>query len=197
MAGVHWDLRAVAQVTVHGTATDQKLFTDALDEQGWIAVGSRVPAVVTALAAGLADYTVEVRFPGSAYCAVTGARQRLEVLAERLSLELTVTAVDLVRGRPDFRPRWTVFRPAAGPQTPPGPGRLERLRRRVGEVRGTGRQTRRTPGTRRWHSPPGRCPASPTLPPTRGSGRPGGSSPVRDRVRRSPEDTSSPVSVPR
>ncbi|MGX1541317.1 hypothetical protein [Streptomyces adustus] len=113
-----------------------------MTEQGWLLVESGVPGNSTALAAHVADYTVEVRFPGSSYRAVTGARQRIEVLAERLKIELTVTAVDLVRGRPDFRPHWTVFRPATGPQVPTSSGRLERLRRRAAELRGTGRQTR-------------------------------------------------------
>ncbi|MFC8350030.1 hypothetical protein [Streptomyces sp. NPDC057280] len=142
MAAVRWDQRAVASVTVQGTVTDQKLFTDSVDEQGWLVVESHVPTGLSTLTAGYARYTVEVRFPGSAYRAVSGARQRLEVLAEHLKLELTVTAVDLVRGEPDLRPHWTVYRPAAGPPTPVGSGRLELLRRRVAETRGTGRQTR-------------------------------------------------------
>ncbi|MER5473070.1 hypothetical protein [Streptomyces sp. NPDC002685] len=142
MAAVRWDQRAVAQVVLRGTATDQELFVEAVEDQGWIIVDSRTPVGLSALAAGCAHYTVEIRFPGSSFRAVTGARQRLEVLAERLKVELTVTAVDLVRGAPDLRPHWTVFRPAVGPQSPAGTGRLAGVRRRAAAVRGVGRQTR-------------------------------------------------------
>ncbi|SEE37079.1 hypothetical protein SAMN05428938_8034 [Streptomyces sp. KS_5] len=142
MGSVRWDQRAVAQVKVRGTATDQQLFTAAVTEEGWLELESDVPDGLTAVAEGCAEYTVEVRFAGSGFRAVTGARQRLEVLAERLKLDLTVTAVDLVHGGPDFRPHWRVFRPATSSAAPVAIGRRERLRRAIAEARGTGRQVR-------------------------------------------------------
>ncbi|MEU5342712.1 hypothetical protein AB0H18_18040 [Streptomyces sp. NPDC020766] len=142
MSAVRWDQRAVAQVTVRGTATDQELFTSALSEQGWVELDSSVPTGLTPLTEGRAEYLVEARFPGSSYRAVTGARQRLEVLGERLRLELTVRAVDLIRREPDPRPRWTAFRPAASQVRAATAGRFGRLRLAVAEARGTGRQTR-------------------------------------------------------
>jgi hypothetical protein len=142
MTAVGWDQRAVARVTVQGTSTDQELFTSAVADRGWVALESDVPEGLTACVAGRARYTVEVRFPGSPYRAVNGARQRLEVLAERLKLELTVTAVDLVRGEPDFRLHWSVFRPADRPHVAPQVGPFERLRRAAAQMWGTGRQVR-------------------------------------------------------
>src|SRR5690349_17912417 len=76
MTAVRWDQRAVARVTVQGTSTDQNLFTSAVTDRGWLALESDVPDGLTALAAGRARYTVEVRFPGSPYRAVNGARQQ-------------------------------------------------------------------------------------------------------------------------
>ncbi|QES49555.1 hypothetical protein DEJ50_18835 [Streptomyces venezuelae] len=105
---VRWDQRAVALAELRGTATDRELWEAALAERGWPVLERRGTSV-TPVTEARAWYVVEIRFPGSRFRAVTGARQRLEVLAEELHLDLVVEAVDLVVRQPDLRARWQAY----------------------------------------------------------------------------------------
>ncbi|MFJ6937247.1 hypothetical protein [Streptomyces sp. NPDC101132] len=109
---VRWDQRAVALVELRGTLTDRQLFEEAVAARGW-PVLERRGREVTAVTEGVAWYVVEVRFPGSEFRSVVGARQRLEVLAEELRLALVVEAVDRVARPSEVRPGW-VPAPAGG-----------------------------------------------------------------------------------
>ncbi|MEV7420576.1 hypothetical protein [Streptomyces sp. NPDC089919] len=119
MTGAKWDQRAVALVELRGTTTDTDLLEEALAARGWPVLEKRAGP-----AGPLVDrrgwYVVEVRFPGSSFRAVTGARHRLEALAEELSLDLVVEAVDRVVRQAPERPVWHVARdqPMAWPPLP-------------------------------------------------------------------------------
>ncbi|MFJ7158371.1 hypothetical protein ACIQUQ_26005 [Streptomyces sp. NPDC101118] len=104
-AGTGWDQRAVALVELRGTTTDSDLFEEALAARGWPVLEKRA-GPVSAIVDRLGWYTVELRFPGSSFRAVTGARHRLEELADDLGLALVVEAVDLVARVPEARQRW-------------------------------------------------------------------------------------------
>ncbi|OEJ32427.1 hypothetical protein [Streptomyces subrutilus] len=146
MAG--WDQRAVALVVLRGTATDRGIFEAEVAAQGWDVLERDGPAA-TPTAESTCAYLVEVRFPGSGYRATTGARERLEAVADRLVLDMVVEAVQLVERDPLDLPVWHGYQP---PRLPPctTPVPLpERVRERAATwwavtlgPRDTGRQVR-------------------------------------------------------
>ncbi|MEW2259834.1 hypothetical protein [Streptomyces sp. NPDC047869] len=140
-AMVRWDQRAVALVELRGSATDQALFEDALGQHEWPVLDQQGPSV-SSQGVRVIRYTVELRFPGSSFRAVTGARHRLEVLADRLRIDLIVKAVDRVEREPDVSHLWSVYRRARDPAAHPGLSRRARLNHRMAELRGTGRKVR-------------------------------------------------------
>ncbi|WP_371617327.1 hypothetical protein [Streptomyces sp. NBC_00454] len=125
-----WDLRAVALIALRGTETDRRLFEEEVAVQEWEVLEKEGPAL-TPSAEGDCSYVVELRFRGSSYRAVTGARERLEDLSDRLVLDLVVEAVQLVERDPLDLPVWYAYEPPRlRPCTTPLPLR-ERFRERA------------------------------------------------------------------
>ncbi|MFI2209223.1 hypothetical protein [Streptomyces sp. NPDC020141] len=108
-----FDQRAVAVIELRGTRIEYELFEGALAEAGW-AILEEHGRTADGIADGRCEYTVEIRFPGSPLNAVRGARERVEVLADALLLDLNVLVVDLVDRDPVDLPRWFAYtRPGA------------------------------------------------------------------------------------
>lgn len=125
-----WDQRAVALVRLKGTLTDFALFEAEVQARGWPVLNRR-----EAQASGLqgetgCQYTVEVRFPGSAIRASTAAREHLEVISDRLVLDLVVEAVQCVERDPVDLPVWYAYSPSPAGEQPAGT-RAGRWRARV------------------------------------------------------------------
>ncbi|MFE6269789.1 hypothetical protein ACFVQ9_13500 [Streptomyces goshikiensis] len=95
-------------------------------------------------------YTVEVRFPGSAFRATRAAREHLEVVSDRLLLDLVVEVVQGVERDPADLPVWHAYRPpsvAAGEVASTGAWACLRQRALIWATctlgtRDTGRQVR-------------------------------------------------------
>ncbi|WP_424213165.1 hypothetical protein ACN20G_14350 [Streptomyces sp. BI20] len=137
------DHRAVARVLIRGTLTDQELFEQALTAAEWPFFDKR-GRQASYTEDTLAWYTVEVRFAGSRFRAVTGARERLQALVDGARLDGVVQAVDLVeRDRPDL-PQWSAYQAVS--ELPAGAGPLRRALRHCESwavplgLRDTGRQ---------------------------------------------------------
>ncbi|MET9469368.1 hypothetical protein ABZY44_32155 [Streptomyces sp. NPDC006544] len=127
-----WDQRAVALVSLRGTETDRRLFEEGVAAQGWEVLEKDGPEL-TPSTGGDCSYMVELRFRGSSYRAATGARERLEDLADRIVLDLSVEAVQLVDRDPLDLPVWYAYQqPRLGPCTTPLPLR-ERVRERAAD----------------------------------------------------------------
>lgn len=112
-SGQRWDQRAVALVRLKGTSTDCALFEAELQARGWPVLNRRDVQSSGVQSETDCQYTVEVRFPGSAMRASTGAREHLEVISDRLVLDLVVEAVQCVERDPVDLPVWYVYRPPA------------------------------------------------------------------------------------
>ncbi|GLF98342.1 hypothetical protein [Streptomyces yaizuensis] len=137
-----FDQRAVALIELRGTRSEHELFGNAVAEAGWAVLEDHGPVAAEPVAATPAvsvtsvvsvvsaderrRYTVDIRFPGSRVNAVKGARDRVEVLADALLLDLTVLVVDRVDRDPVDLPRWFAQSPPGG--TAPGAD-APRLRR--------------------------------------------------------------------
>ncbi|MEV7612884.1 hypothetical protein [Streptomyces sp. NPDC089799] len=144
-----WDQRVVAADVLTGTATDRGLLEEGVAAAGWEVLVREGPAEASATTEGVWQYLVEVRFPGSAYRASTGGRERLETLADELGVDLLVEVVEPVDRDPADPLVWYAYeRPDLGTCTTPLPLR-ERVRERLADAAGrrlgaydTGRQIR-------------------------------------------------------
>ncbi|MEV4870679.1 hypothetical protein [Streptomyces syringium] len=125
-----FDQRAVVMVELRGTQTDCDLLEQALIQRDWPLLEKRGTAV-SALTDGRVRYTFEARFPGAYFRAVTGARERVELLADELQIDIAVAVADRVMRDPRDGPFWYAFdRPQISPQTLPT-RRLVRWRERT------------------------------------------------------------------
>ncbi|MFG2601301.1 hypothetical protein [Streptomyces sp. NPDC048462] len=110
-----FDQRAVALVELRGTQTEFEMFEGALADRGWPVLAKHGGAASAVTERGV-KYTVEARFPGSAFNAVRGARERIEVISDELQLDLNVEVVDRVVRDPIDRPYWFAYeRPEVRP----------------------------------------------------------------------------------
>jgi hypothetical protein len=106
-----FDIRAVVLARLRGTQTDCDLLEESLQGNGW--------PVLEKKGAGQAAvdqtvwYTIEVRFNGSAFNSVSGARERVELVGDQQQIDLTVEAADRVQREPWVPPTWYVFEPSA------------------------------------------------------------------------------------
>ncbi|MEV7277424.1 hypothetical protein [Streptomyces sp. NPDC093111] len=145
----------MALVELKGTAADCELLERALDEQGWPVFERR--GQMSEVVDRLIWYVVETRFPGSSRNAARGARERIELLADELQVDLQVQAVELLVRDPADLPHWFAYEPpATHPRTVSLPQSLrwrERLDSWLAEhagTRDTGRLVlARTPGEAR------------------------------------------------
>ncbi len=118
-AGVRFDQRAVALVELRGTRAERELFEAALADRGWPLLERRGPAESDGPERPV-WYVIEARFPGSPFNAVRGARERIEVVADDLLLDLQVEVVDRVVRDPVDRPHWFAYeRPEVHARTVP------------------------------------------------------------------------------
>ncbi|MFF9143515.1 hypothetical protein ACF1BN_01455 [Streptomyces sp. NPDC014861] len=149
-----FDRRATALVEVHGLRGEHELFEEALAARGW-PVLDRQGRDPQPLVERRVRYLIEARFPGSRLNAVSGARQRIELIAEECGLDLQVQAVECVERDPRDLPHWFAYE---APRVPAGAGPAERARGRLARwaaenlgTRDTGRLiTARTPQAARW-----------------------------------------------
>ncbi|MGW9436267.1 hypothetical protein [Streptomyces sp. NPDC055607] len=117
--GEKFDQRAVALVELRGTRSETELFEAALGERGWPVLEKRGTAPSEHRDRPL-WYVIEARFPGSRINAARGARERIELVADELLLDLQVEAVENVVRDPEDRPRWFAYeRPEAHARTVP------------------------------------------------------------------------------
>ncbi|MBT2469416.1 hypothetical protein J7E97_16415 [Streptomyces sp. ISL-66] len=125
-----WDQRAVALVRLKGTSADFELFEAEVRGRDWRLL-NRCESPAPALhGEGHCHYTVEVRFLGSAIRASTAAREHLEVVSDRLVLDLVVEAVQCVERDPVDLPVWYAYDPLPSGAAPTG-SRTERWRART------------------------------------------------------------------
>ncbi|WP_407837797.1 hypothetical protein ACE1OC_17595 [Streptomyces sp. DSM 116496] len=117
-SGQRWDQRVVALARLKGTSTDCALFEAELQARGWPVLNRREEQVSVPREEADCRYTVEVRFPGSAIRASTAAREHLEVISDRLVLDLVGEAVQRVERDPVDLPVWYVYRPPAAGEQP-------------------------------------------------------------------------------
>ncbi|MCX5123310.1 hypothetical protein [Streptomyces sp. NBC_00347] len=110
----------MARVELRGRQSDFELFETELETCGW-PVLERPPALQPG---GPYGCVVEVRFPGGRYRAPDAAREHLEALADRLLLDLTVLAVQVLRRDSVKWPLWHVYR-----ELPPVPPEVAATRR--------------------------------------------------------------------
>lgn len=103
-----FDQRAIAVVELLGTTTDCGEFEQALAKRGW-PILQKEGGPSTAMTARTAHYLLECRFPGSRFNARRGARERIEVVADELQLDLNVEVTDLVARDPEDRPVWFAY----------------------------------------------------------------------------------------
>lgn len=144
-----WDQRAVAVVQLSGTSTDFDLFEEEIRARDWKVLYRNESSEVASTGEGGCRYTVEVRFPGSAIRSPNAAREHLEVVSDRLSLDLLVEAVQRIERDPVELPLWYVYRPLPSDEPAAVASWTRRLRARflvwcattLG-TRDTGRQVR-------------------------------------------------------
>ncbi|MGJ5944724.1 hypothetical protein [Streptomyces caviscabies] len=99
-------------VELTGTTIDCGEFEQALAARGW-PILRKEGGPSTAVTAHTTHYLLECRFPGSRFNARRGARERIEVVADELQLDLNVEVTDLVGRDPEDRPVWFAYeRPA-------------------------------------------------------------------------------------
>lgn len=110
----------MARVELSCGQGDFELFEAELQARGW-PVLERPPALPPD---GPYECVVEVRFPGARYRAPDAAREHLEALADRLLLDLTVLAVQVLRRDSARLPLWHVYR-----ELPPVPPEVAATRR--------------------------------------------------------------------
>ncbi|GAA3388587.1 hypothetical protein [Streptomyces roseoviridis] len=128
--GNGFDQRAVALIELRGTRTDCELLERAFEDRGWPVLERR--GEPSEWAERRLWYTVEARFPGSSLNASRGARERLELVADELLLDLQVQAVEVVTRDPVDLPHWFAYeRPEARPRTVSGLPRRVRWRERT------------------------------------------------------------------
>ncbi|MFJ1869126.1 hypothetical protein ACIOD1_31520 [Streptomyces sp. NPDC088097] len=141
-----WDQRAVAVVRLIGTSTDYELFEAELQARDWPILECR-PSSGAILEGDTGwHFTIEVRLLGSAIRAAAGAREHLEVVSDRLLLDLVVEAVQCVDRDPVYLPVWHAYIPLPAGSTASRAGRLWGRARARSEIslgsRDTGRQVR-------------------------------------------------------
>ncbi|MFD4376249.1 hypothetical protein [Streptomyces sp. NPDC058486] len=149
-----FDRRATALVELRGLRGEHELFEEALAARGW-PVLDRQGRDPLPLVERRVRYLIEARFPGSRLNAVSGARQRIELIADACGLDLQVQAVECVERDPRDLPHWFAYEP---PRLPAEAGAAARVRGRLARwaaenlgTRDTGRLiTARTPQAARW-----------------------------------------------
>ncbi|MGW4779436.1 hypothetical protein ACWEPA_22570 [Streptomyces filamentosus] len=119
-----FDQRATALVELRGLRSEHELFEEALAARGW-PVLDRQGRDTDPLVERRVRYVIEARFPGSRFNAAFGARERIELVADELRLDLQVQAVECVDRDPKDLPRWFVHEP---PEVPAGASATARLR---------------------------------------------------------------------
>ncbi|MFG3190016.1 ubiquitin family protein [Streptomyces omiyaensis] len=149
-----FDQRATALVELRGLLGEHAMFEEALAARGWPVLDrqGRDPLPLTERRV---RYLIEARFPGSRLNAVSGARQRIEVIADELLLDLQVLAVECVERDAKDLPRWHAYARTELPAQAGAAARArDRLARRCAErlgTRDTGRLiTAATPQAARW-----------------------------------------------
>ncbi|MFE6769476.1 hypothetical protein ACFVFD_10925 [Streptomyces fimicarius] len=126
-----FDQRAIAVVELMGTTVDCGEFEQALAERRW-PILRKEGGPSTAVTAHRTHYLLECRFPGSRFNARRGARERIEVVADELQLDLNVEVTDLVGRDPEDRPVWFAYeRPEHRNVTSGTPTRWERWKKRA------------------------------------------------------------------
>ncbi|MER5307367.1 hypothetical protein ABT034_06205 [Streptomyces sp. NPDC002773] len=130
-AAGRFDQRAVALIELRCTRPEADLFEAALEERGW-PVLERRGAALSESSERPVWYVIEARFPGSRVNAARGARERIELVADDLLLDLHVEAVESVVRDPADRPHWFAYeRPEVHARTVPDLPRRTRWAERV------------------------------------------------------------------
>ncbi|MGW6535348.1 hypothetical protein ACWGBV_07560 [Streptomyces sp. NPDC055051] len=122
-----FDRRATALVEVHGVRGEHELFEEALAARGW-PVLDRQGRDPQPLVERRVRYLIEARFPGSRLNAVSGARQRIELIGDELQLDMRVLAVECVERDVKDLPRWYAY---ARPEVPADATAAVRARKRL------------------------------------------------------------------
>lgn len=103
-----FDQRAVAFVEVHGTQVDFNLFEHALEQREW-PVLKKESGRASMIVESVSRYTIEARFRGSRWNSTKGARERIEVLGDELTLDMQVKVTDRVTRDPRDLPSWLAY----------------------------------------------------------------------------------------